>query len=136
MDQFFVTPCLKFNPFILINGNTHFLLKYFVKIRELRLASDYTMNRREVIKIYNQTNVILPHVIEPSFGIGRLMYAILEHNFKTRPSTDNTKIERSVRYLHWIFFNNFHFCLNNFMLFASIYPCPTWLHHINVVFYH
>jgi len=26
----------------------------------------------------------LPHVIEPSFGLGRLMYAVLEHNFKSR----------------------------------------------------
>merc|ERR1712180_586726 len=25
-----------------------------------------------------------PHVIEPSFGIGRIMYAVLEHNFKVR----------------------------------------------------
>ena len=28
--------------------------------------------------------IIYPHVIEPSFGIGRIMYTILEHNFKTR----------------------------------------------------
>jgi glycyl-tRNA synthetase len=27
---------------------------------------------------------LLPHVIEPSFGIGRLLYTILEHNFKER----------------------------------------------------
>jgi len=27
---------------------------------------------------------VTPHVIEPSFGIGRIMYAILEHNFCTR----------------------------------------------------
>jgi len=26
----------------------------------------------------------LPHVIEPSFGLGRLMYAVLEHNFRAR----------------------------------------------------
>lgn len=25
---------------------------------------------------------IVPSVIEPSFGIGRIMYSILEHNFK------------------------------------------------------
>ena len=25
---------------------------------------------------------IIPSVIEPSFGIGRVMYAIFEHNFK------------------------------------------------------
>lgn len=27
---------------------------------------------------------VIPNVIEPSFGIGRIMYAIFEHNFKTR----------------------------------------------------
>lgn len=27
----------------------------------------------------------VPHVIEPSFGIGRIIYAVLEHSFKVRP---------------------------------------------------
>ncbi|XP_066921530.1 glycine--tRNA ligase-like [Clytia hemisphaerica] len=27
---------------------------------------------------------VQPHVIEPSFGIGRIMYSVLEHNFKVR----------------------------------------------------
>merc|ERR1712236_161475 len=27
---------------------------------------------------------IIPSVIEPSFGVGRVMYAIFEHNFKVR----------------------------------------------------
>lgn len=27
---------------------------------------------------------VVPSVIEPSFGIGRIMYAVLEHNFKVR----------------------------------------------------
>jgi glycyl-tRNA synthetase len=26
----------------------------------------------------------IPHVIEPSFGIGRILYCIFEHCFKTR----------------------------------------------------
>ena len=26
----------------------------------------------------------VPSVIEPSFGIGRIMYCLLEHNFKLR----------------------------------------------------
>jgi len=30
------------------------------------------------------TEEIIPSVIEPSFGIGRVMYSILEHNFKVR----------------------------------------------------
>jgi len=31
---------------------------------------------------------IIPSVIEPSFGIGRIMYAIFEHNFKSRPDDE------------------------------------------------
>ncbi|KFM58099.1 Glycine--tRNA ligase, partial [Stegodyphus mimosarum] len=31
---------------------------------------------------------VIPAVIEPSFGIGRIMYAIWEHNFRTRPGDE------------------------------------------------
>lgn len=31
-----------------------------------------------------KATTFIPHVIEPSFGIGRIMYTILEHNFKFR----------------------------------------------------
>ena len=31
----------------------------------------------------------MPHVIEPSFGIGRIMYTILEHNYKQRTQDKN-----------------------------------------------
>ena len=34
-----------------------------------------------------------PHVIEPSFGVGRIMYAVLEHNFKIREGDE----QRTVR---------------------------------------
>jgi len=30
------------------------------------------------------TREVVPHVIEPSFGIGRIMYSVLEHNFQMR----------------------------------------------------
>lgn len=39
------------------------------------------------VKRYQKTvhvEEIIPSVIEPSFGIGRIMYALFEHNFKTR----------------------------------------------------
>jgi glycyl-tRNA synthetase (class II) len=35
----------------------------------------------------------VPSVIEPSFGIGRVMYAMFEHNFKIRDGDE----QRSVR---------------------------------------
>ena len=33
----------------------------------------------------------LPGVIEPSFGVGRILYAIMEHSFSTRPQSDEDK---------------------------------------------
>ena len=38
--------------------------------------------KKENKKIYVEK--IIPSVIEPSFGIGRIMYSIFEHNFKVR----------------------------------------------------
>lgn len=35
---------------------------------------------------------ITPGVIEPSFGIGRIIYSILEHSFYVRPDTCDTKL--------------------------------------------
>jgi len=32
---------------------------------------------------------ITPHVIEPSFGVGRVFYALLEHTFNVRPDDEN-----------------------------------------------
>ena len=35
----------------------------------------------------------VPSVIEPSFGIGRIMYSMWEHNFRVRPESE----QRTVR---------------------------------------
>lgn len=43
------------------------------------------------VKRYQKTlhvEEIIPSVIEPSFGVGRVMYAIFEHNFKQRESDE------------------------------------------------
>lgn len=43
------------------------------------------------VKRYQKTlhvEEIIPSVIEPSFGVGRVMYAILEHNFKRREADE------------------------------------------------
>jgi glycyl-tRNA synthetase (class II) len=44
---------------------------------------------------------IVPNVVEPSFGIGRIMYALLEHNFKVREGDE----QRTVG-LCWLFFSS------------------------------
>lgn len=50
------------------------------------------LNKSEVkinsVKKTVQTQDILPCVIEPSFGIGRIMYALLEHSFRKRDGGD------------------------------------------------
>ena len=38
---------------------------------------------------------IVPSVIEPSFGIGRVMYSIFEHNFKVRENDDQRTVSQS-----------------------------------------
>jgi len=35
---------------------------------------------------------VQPHVIEPSFGIGRIMYSVLEHNFKVRDGDEQRTV--------------------------------------------
>ena len=38
---------------------------------------------------------IVPNVIEPSFGIGRIMYAIFEHNFRQREGDEQRTVRLS-----------------------------------------
>ena len=51
----------------------------------------------------------MPSVIEPSFGIGRIMYAIFEHNFKTREGDE----QRTVRFLLALVY----LCNKNYVVF-------------------
>ncbi|XP_046395890.1 glycine--tRNA ligase [Ischnura elegans] len=51
-------------------------------------GSDYELTKDMVsVKRYQKTlhvEEIVPSVVEPSFGVGRVMYALFEHNFRTR----------------------------------------------------
>ncbi|KAG7212729.1 hypothetical protein KM043_012996 [Ampulex compressa] len=57
---------------------------------DLKLASNAVVKiTKDMVEIkrYQKTvhvEEIIPSVIEPSFGIGRIMYAVFEHNFKMR----------------------------------------------------
>lgn len=47
------------------------------------------------VKRYQKTVHVedfVPSVIEPSFGIGRIMYAVFEHNFKVREGTEQRTV--------------------------------------------
>jgi len=54
-----------------INGVEYCILKNMVK--------EVKRYQKDV-----HTREVTPHVIEPSFGIGRIMYSVLEHNFQMR----------------------------------------------------
>ena len=40
---------------------------------------------------------VVPSVIEPSFGIGRVMYALLEHSFRVREDDDQRTVSAGGR---------------------------------------
>lgn len=43
----------------------------------------------------------MPGVIEPSFGIGRIMYAIFEHNFRIREGDEQRTVSVNVIGCAW-----------------------------------
>ncbi|XP_076163425.1 glycine--tRNA ligase [Ptiloglossa arizonensis] len=64
-----------------LNKNGEWYLKLLNKT-DVKITNDMVQ-----IKRYQKTvhiEEIIPSVIEPSFGIGRIMYALFEHNFRTR----------------------------------------------------
>lgn len=56
----------------------------------MHLNQDVTITlNKEMVSVRNSTKTvhveeIIPSVIEPSFGIGRIMYSLLEHRFQMR----------------------------------------------------
>jgi glycyl-tRNA synthetase len=52
--------------------------------QEFKLSSEEVSVKMEQKKITSQKYI--PNVIEPSFGIGRILYHVLEHSFYIRPS--------------------------------------------------
>ena len=60
-----------------MTANGHFQLNDTVQI-----TKDMVTVKKETKKVHVEK--IIPSVIEPSFGIGRIMYSIFEHNFKIR----------------------------------------------------
>lgn len=63
--------------------NSNGVHNFTVDGKELTLTKEMV---KEIKRYKKEVHVreVQPHVIEPSFGIGRIMYSILEHNFKVR----------------------------------------------------
>jgi glycyl-tRNA synthetase (class II) len=58
---------------------------------EFQLTSDMVSIKRHQKSIHVEE--VIPNVVEPSFGIGRIMYALFEHNFRIREGDE----QRTVR---------------------------------------
>lgn len=63
-----------------IDSGTEFAIT--VKEKEFSLSKELVSIKDEVKKVHVEE--VIPSVIEPSFGIGRIMYSIWEHNFRQR----------------------------------------------------
>ncbi|BAM38939.1 glycyl-tRNA synthetase [Theileria orientalis strain Shintoku] len=61
--------------------------------REFKLTPE--MVQLEFVETKVSDESFVPGVIEPSFGLGRLIYSILEHSFRVRPVDENVPEERS-----------------------------------------
>ncbi|MES1922810.1 hypothetical protein MHBO_004333, partial [Bonamia ostreae] len=74
--------------------------KDFDKYRNLKIAvnnKEYKLEREmiqsiEQIETERKGHSFIPSVVEPSFGIGRILYSLLEHSLKER-TTSETNIE-------------------------------------------
>ncbi|XP_049796890.1 glycine--tRNA ligase [Schistocerca nitens] len=53
---------------------------------EFRLTADMLSVRRGQKTLHVEE--VTPSVVEPSFGVGRIMYALFEHSFRTRPGDE------------------------------------------------
>jgi glycyl-tRNA synthetase len=74
------------------------------------------------VKRYQKTIYVeeyVPNVIEPSFGIGRIMYSIFEHNFKVRSDggqrTVSTKPPDGCRHFRIFLIFILFFCVGDFL---------------------
>ena len=66
----------------------------------------------------------VPNVIEPSFGIGRIMYSIFEHNFRVR-SDDGQRTVRPDSFIKFLLTNvliNFSLIFSKMMQYFSLPP--------------
>jgi len=54
----------------------------FIEVNGSRLGKEFFTFKEEVEKIHGVK--IIPHVVEPSFGLERLLYVVLENNLKIR----------------------------------------------------
>jgi glycyl-tRNA synthetase len=68
--------------------------KVEIPVEGTSLANGKAELTKDILVIEKKTRVenireYFPHVIEPSFGIGRILYSLIEHNYWTRPGDES-----------------------------------------------
>lgn len=58
------------------------------------MTMDSTMLQPAIVNETIHTQTFTPHVIEPSFGLGRIVYSLLEHAYHVRPDSEQRKTLR------------------------------------------
>ncbi|MCR5026653.1 MAG: glycine--tRNA ligase [Methanobrevibacter sp.] len=69
--------------------------KYVIELDEIYEVSQDLLIIEEVEEVVTGEKVI-PHVIEPSFGIDRILYSVLLHSFKESDEKDYFKFEKCI----------------------------------------
>lgn len=72
------------------NGVTSFILPTSNETVELDAKEIQIIQQEQKINV----DVYTPHVIEPSFGLGRIIYSLLEHAYYVRENDDQRKVIR------------------------------------------
>ena len=65
--------------------------------KTFEILPNYVQFNSDTKTLHGET--IVPHVIEPSFGVGRILYSILEHSFYTRDTDGQRTVFRFKPYL-------------------------------------
>ena len=69
-----------------------------------------------------------PHVIEPSFGVGRIMYAVLEHNFKIREGDEQRTVRNNACFINLSCLNFLDELITScFSAFNDLFPLISYL---------
>lgn len=75
----------------------------------LKFTSIKILKKKKKCLCFSSVEEITPNVIEPSFGIGRIMYSIFEHTFHIREGDE----QRTVKYILVKRFLIWHYCERN-----------------------
>lgn len=72
--------------------------KGYVEVEGVRIPPDAFIVKQEVERVHGEK--IIPHVVEPSFGVERLLYVVLEHAYTVRDGKVVLRLPRHLAPYH------------------------------------